>query len=213
MIILSFDACMPIGSVSLLDLNGVMASSSWRTPRKHASRIIVEIEKLLAISGKKMEDIDLFISTAGPGSFTGVRISLSVAKAFSFKSRVGTVSTLEAAAAGLLSSGLKVLSVMKAMRGKVYALCMTESKRIFGPVDVTVEELVLKLKRGDELLICGNALEDDYVRKMLKDYGKILKPYVFPLSTGAGIYAMNYGYNEEIEPIYVRSHDARKPVD
>jgi len=208
MTILSFDTCIPLGSVALVDGYSVLSSSSWNAPREHASRIFVEIERVLSLAGRTFDDVDLVVSTAGPGSFTGIRISLSAAKALSVKKKVVTVSTLEACSAFCL--GDEVLSVLKAMRGKVYALCMVNRKRVFGPLDIRIEELIERVKGFRNLKICGNALEDEEIRGVLGDFGTIVEPYSFPLSVGAAIYAENFGYSERIEPIYVRPHDARR---
>ena len=49
---------------------------------RHSERVLMNIDKLLSESGLKLKDIDVFGVNIGPGSFTGVRIGLSVLKGF-----------------------------------------------------------------------------------------------------------------------------------
>jgi len=212
MITLSFDTCLPVGSVTLLKGDSVIASSSWSSHREHVSRLFEEVERVLSTSNLKVGDVDLFVSTAGPGSFTGIRISLSVAKAVSFKGRVVTVSTLEATAAPYLG-GSNVLSLIEARRGRVYALCLSDGGVLFGPFDISPDDLISKLERMEigNLLICGNALKSEELRQRLSAFGRIMFPFEFPVSTGAALYALKFGYRKSLEPIYLREHDARRP--
>ena len=50
----------------------------------HSVILMPEIEKCLFEVGLKLEDIDLFACSVGPGSFTGIRIGVATAKAFAY---------------------------------------------------------------------------------------------------------------------------------
>lgn len=51
----------------------ILAESVFSTDRTLSARLIPEIERLLSIAGIAVDDVDLFASSIGPGSFTGVR--------------------------------------------------------------------------------------------------------------------------------------------
>lgn len=64
----------------------------------HSETLLPMVESVLRCTGKTVDDIDLFAVSAGPGSFTGVRIGVATVKGLAFgkgKPCVG-VSTLEA---------------------------------------------------------------------------------------------------------------------
>ena len=83
---------------------------------------LVEVEKLFNNLNLKPNDIDKIIVVSGPGSFTGIRIGMTIAKiyAWALKKEIITITSLEAMAASLETKELKV-PLIDARRGFVYA--------------------------------------------------------------------------------------------
>ena len=102
MLILALDSTATVATAAICDNETVLAAETVSCGLKHSETLLPLIEKLLAFSGKKVSDIDLFSCTVGPGSFTGVRIGAATIKGLAFggKKCVG-VSTLEALAYNL----------------------------------------------------------------------------------------------------------------
>lgn len=71
--ILAIDTSTPFASVALGMNEQVVAESLLGTQRTLSARLVPEIERLLATAGLEFSNIDLFASSIGPGSFTGVR--------------------------------------------------------------------------------------------------------------------------------------------
>jgi tRNA threonylcarbamoyladenosine biosynthesis protein TsaB len=91
--------------------------------RAAASRELVPaIDRLLAGRGWSVADLDGVVLTIGPGSFTGLRIGVSLVKglASAHRMRVAAVGTLDAVAVASGRSGLVVV-VLDARRDEVYA--------------------------------------------------------------------------------------------
>ncbi|HDZ77072.1 MAG TPA: tRNA (adenosine(37)-N6)-threonylcarbamoyltransferase complex dimerization subunit type 1 TsaB [Candidatus Omnitrophica bacterium] len=88
---------------------------------RHSVRLLAELNRLLKQNGIKPSDIDLFCVGLGPGSFTGLRISLSTIKAFALglKKDVLGVSSLDAIAKNVNQQG-SISVVLDARRGNVY---------------------------------------------------------------------------------------------
>jgi tRNA threonylcarbamoyladenosine biosynthesis protein TsaB len=88
----------------------------------HAERLLPLVEEVLAGAGTRFADLTRVGVTIGPGSFTGVRIALSAARAFGQALAIPLVgvSTLAALAADG-SRDAPVLAVIDARRGEVYA--------------------------------------------------------------------------------------------
>ena len=87
-----------------------------------SSRIMPIIDEAFTKSSIKPKDIDTIFVTNGPGSFTGIRIGLTIAKvmAWSLKIKVVPISSLELMAA-TKSSNDYILPLIDARRGYVFA--------------------------------------------------------------------------------------------
>lgn len=71
--ILAVDTSTSLAGIAIAVDEQIVAESLLNTNRTLSARLIPEIERLLATAGLDIADIDLFASTVGPGSFTGVR--------------------------------------------------------------------------------------------------------------------------------------------
>ena len=87
MIILAIDTCERHCSAALVDIQTragqyqkCLAQASQDIGRGHAERLIPMIDELLAATGLGYGDIDRIGVTTGPGTFTGLRVGLSVAR-------------------------------------------------------------------------------------------------------------------------------------
>ena len=95
--------------------------------RRHSEVLVPTIRSLLLQADWSMADIDALAIGIGPGSYTGLRIGLSVAKALCLSLEIPliTVSTLQTIAAETalkhkLGSSVTILSMMDARRNEVY---------------------------------------------------------------------------------------------
>ena len=122
MLILALDSTAQVGSVALCQDETLIAEYTINTGNTHSETLLPMVESVLKIAGYTVDDVELFVCTAGPGSFTGVRIGASTIKGMAFgkgKPCVG-VSTLEALALnGVALDGILCPS-MNARRQQVY---------------------------------------------------------------------------------------------
>lgn len=111
-ITLAFEAAIAGGSISLLD--GDVEIESWvgSSDLSKAEDLLLNIDALLCDKGLRRQDIRLIAVSAGPGSFTGIRIA--VATALGLKNGLGVtmrrVSALEAIAA-TATDEIKVVAI------------------------------------------------------------------------------------------------------
>jgi len=91
--------------------------------RRHAAAIIPTIDRLLAGGGVTLADVGDVIVADGPGSFTGLRVGASVAKALAATRgvRVWAAPALLARAVFAAHDGEVVVSVLDALRGELYS--------------------------------------------------------------------------------------------
>lgn len=96
------------------------------TARGHAEQILSLIDAVLGESGVRLSQLDGIAAGVGPGSFTGVRISVAVAQGLSFGAGVPVVpvTSLEALAFPLIETGAeRVIACLDARMGEIYWGC------------------------------------------------------------------------------------------
>ena len=115
--ILAIETSFEVCSVAIWD--GVKAFDiSQVTPRQHTQHILPMIDKLLSEANLSLSDLDAIAVATGPGSFTGVRIAISVAQGLAFGAglKIVPISTLEALAFGAVEkAALKEAEVAMAI--------------------------------------------------------------------------------------------------
>ncbi|MBN2610353.1 MAG: tRNA (adenosine(37)-N6)-threonylcarbamoyltransferase complex dimerization subunit type 1 TsaB [Bacteroidales bacterium] len=102
--ILNIDTATPVCSVALCDGAKVLSYTDSAEEKAHASHLGVYIEKMLQTEGIGIKQLDAVAVSKGPGSFTGLRIGVSVAKGISYAADIPliAVDTLQAMAFGMV---------------------------------------------------------------------------------------------------------------
>ena len=92
------DTSSPSGSIALLDDNDIVCESVVEGSPAYSDKLLFEIDAILNSSRTKLNDIDCFVITTGPGSFTGLRVGISLLKGFILATEkpFASVNTLEA---------------------------------------------------------------------------------------------------------------------
>ncbi|HRP09936.1 MAG TPA: tRNA (adenosine(37)-N6)-threonylcarbamoyltransferase complex dimerization subunit type 1 TsaB [Terricaulis sp.] len=109
MLVLAIDTSLDACSVALVRGDAVLAELSEPMQRGQAERLAPMAQEVIAAAGVSFAQLDRIAVTTGPGSFTGVRVGLSFARALALalgKPCVG-VSTLEALALAEGQAGLR----------------------------------------------------------------------------------------------------------
>jgi tRNA threonylcarbamoyladenosine biosynthesis protein TsaB len=79
MLIMTLRTDKPESELGLYDNETQLAYYSWQAHRQLAETLHTKIKELLESKGKSFDDIEGIIAFRGPGSFTGLRIGLTVA--------------------------------------------------------------------------------------------------------------------------------------
>ncbi|WP_022939809.1 tRNA (adenosine(37)-N6)-threonylcarbamoyltransferase complex dimerization subunit type 1 TsaB [Psychromonas hadalis] len=161
--ILCVDTSTEACSVAVLqhsDTEQVISEQFMLAPREHTTKILPTVEAVLADAGVALSDIDIVAYGRGPGSFTGVRIGISIAQGLAFgieKSMVG-VSTLQAMAqqAYKTEQVSDVYAAIDARMGEIYFAHYQLAGELMTLVN---EEVVIKpaLLLASELTVVENA--------------------------------------------------------
>jgi tRNA threonylcarbamoyladenosine biosynthesis protein TsaB len=109
--------------VAVVDAEQVLAERSLTVTGSHATSVLSLIDEVLAATAFSLSDLELLAVSIGPGSFTGLRIGLGVAKGFHLSTGIPLVGvpTLEVLALALGPRRGFVCPVLDARKGEVYA--------------------------------------------------------------------------------------------
>ena len=123
MLILGIDTSTKICTCSIFDNeNGIIAETSLSVKKNHSNIVMTIIDNLFKISDLTINDIDKIAVAIGPGSFTGVRIALGIAKGLAMALNksliaVNELDILEAIADG---NENEVIPLIDARKERVY---------------------------------------------------------------------------------------------
>lgn len=123
MITLGIELSSRQGSVAILKDGAVLAEKSWIADRVRHNGIFQTLESLLEETQLSYADISLYAVGRGPGSFSGMRMSLAVAQALALpsKTEVRAVSSGAALALAAGRGGAKQVAVVgDARRGQFW---------------------------------------------------------------------------------------------
>ena len=150
--ILSIDSASKVATVAILDDNNLIAEYTLNNKLEHSTLIMDIVDKLLRDSDLDIDDIDGFVVSKGPGSFTGLRIGMATIKGLSLGSNKPyiSISSLDALAHSLVNFDGIICSMMDALRNSVYTcLYKGENGNLENLIDYSaleIEGLVALLK-------------------------------------------------------------------
>jgi tRNA threonylcarbamoyladenosine biosynthesis protein TsaB len=81
---LALDTSTSTGSLALSRGQDILFEYNWRRQKSHSETVTAEIENALEKLNLKAKDVELFAVGTGPGSFTGIRVAVNIAKTFSY---------------------------------------------------------------------------------------------------------------------------------
>lgn len=223
MLILAFESSARAASAALLREGRLLAQSFQNSGLTHSRTLLPLAEDLLKNTGTALSDVQLIAVAAGPGSFTGVRIGVSVAKGLAWATNLPVcgVSTLEAMAfSGVFApDGALVCPVMDARRDQVYnalfAMDGDRPQRLCPDRALSLSELRDDLReRGGPVYLVGDGAKLTF--RYLADSGipVLLAPDPVRLQSawGVGMAALGKPAGDAfgLLPVYLRQSQAER---
>ncbi len=125
MLILAIDTSTKVGAVAIYSQEkGIIAEIVLNCGNNHSENIMNAIDGLFKISKCSIKDIDKVAVSIGPGSFTGIRIGVGIAKglAYSIGKPIVGINTLDIIAnlSTVIDRDVKVISMVDARKERVY---------------------------------------------------------------------------------------------
>lgn len=158
--ILSVDSSAVTASAALTDGDRIIKSEFINAGLTHSETLLPMIKRVM--QGYSFSQLDAIAVTAGPGSFTGVRIGVATVKGLAFNDDLPciSVSTLEAIAYNFTDENCVICAVMDARRMQFYnALFKAENgkiTRICNDRAISLEDLREDIKQYDRVIIAGD---------------------------------------------------------
>ena len=123
MSILSIDTSSQVSSVAVLSAERIATEISMQGALTHSETLMPHIEMALRMARVEKSELEGIAVSIGPGSFTGLRIGLASAKMMAYALHIPLIAvpTLEALAHHYICEGVRLVPMMDAQKGNVYA--------------------------------------------------------------------------------------------
>ncbi|WP_102349587.1 tRNA (adenosine(37)-N6)-threonylcarbamoyltransferase complex dimerization subunit type 1 TsaB [Bacillus sp. Marseille-P3661] len=163
---LAIDTSNQVMGVAIIDGQSIIGEYITNVKRNHSVQLMPAIHDLMKAVGIQPKQLERIIVAHGPGSYTGVRIGVTVAKtlAWSLNIPIVGVSSLEVLAQnGLYFSGL-VSPIFDARRGQVYTGLYKNSQGVLQSIKedqiLLLKDWLITLKDQEEkVLFLGNDVQ------------------------------------------------------
>lgn len=216
--LLSMDSSAVTASVALTDGDEIIKSEFVNSGLTHSETLLPMITRVM--DGRKYSELDGIAITAGPGSFTGVRIGVATVKGLAFNDDIPcySVSTLEAIAYNFVDKNAVVCAVMDARRMQFYnALFKVQNGKVGRLCDdraISIEDLRNELKQYDKVLIAGDGAKLCFQNIKLEnctlaDDNRI---YQNAVSVAKAAQNKNAISPKALKPVYLRQSQAEREL-
>ena len=217
MIVLAIDTALAACSAAVLAGGRVLAARSEPMVKGHQERLAMLVAEVMDEAEIGFSKLDRIGVTAGPGSFTGLRVGLAFAKGLSVALDVPAVGvgSLEALARSLPAKEARpnevVAACVDARRGQVYLQVFREGRAWDEPQAVTAEDAVVEIQRiaGDRhIQLAGSGaaiLAPDLPRAQISS-AQVPDPVVVARLASLIVEP------KPLAPMYLRAPDAKLPA-
>ncbi|MDR3072952.1 MAG: tRNA (adenosine(37)-N6)-threonylcarbamoyltransferase complex dimerization subunit type 1 TsaB [Clostridiales Family XIII bacterium] len=241
-LILAMETTGRVASVSLAHREGARIRQKRYVAEagyNHLTCLMPMIQQALSAEGRRPGDLDAIAVSAGPGSFTGIRIGISAARAMAQALQIPLipVPTLETFVYNDDEPNRVCIPVFDARRNQIYAGAYTivrkepESTRhtavvktivkggAYDPVDfmgLLEEALTVEEKRRTRFFGDGFPIYEACFRKGTASLSVAPEPLSFQTASSVACWAFAQGIAvdyQTVEPIYMRKAEAQRKLD
>ncbi len=176
--VLGIETALGKTEVALLDDEKEASPKSLAEDTMYSENVVRLARSLLEASGKNLKELDGIAVSVGPGSFTGLRIGLSVAKGFALSTGLPlvAVSTLDALAGSVIygdsvKEGNEFMVLVDAQRGEFFFASYRNDggrmHRTGGPRVMAASEIFSTYSQAPKPIVIGNG--EKKLEKFLKE--------------------------------------------
>lgn len=230
--ILALESSAVAASACVMEDEKILSEFYMNTRQTHSQTLLPMAKAALDCAGLSVNEMNLLAVSAGPGSFTGVRIGVACIKGLAFPKNTSCcgVSTLEAMAMNLRGQQALVCAVMDARCGQVYnGLFLTGENRVQRLTEdraLSMEELAAELptwmkEREIPLILVGDGARLCFESPYFADISCALAPEHLRMQRASGVAEAarqaflegNTVSPERLAPIYLRLPQAQRELN
>jgi len=224
--VLAVETSSAVGSVALGRGEALLAEEEFSAGHRHGVELLPTVDRLLRSAGVEPSRIEWVFISAGPGSFTGLRVGFTFARALSqvHGSKLVAVPTCEVIVANIWDQmtgqgpGLKVAVVLDAKRKQVCAAGFewdgVELRKILAEQAIRPNDLLSRLGRplwmtGEGIDYHQSALEEHEVTLVAREHWRPRASKVLTLGWTLAKAGRVVAY-DDLTPTYVRIPEAEE---
>lgn len=217
--ILSIESATTGCSVALHEDGHLLAEREIHTPYSAAAQLTVMVNELFVASGKDKNTLDAVAVSSGPGSYTGLRISLATAKGicFALDKPLIALDSLHVLASAIddVPDGNLLCPMIDARRMEVYCCLLTPQLKVIEETHAqTVDEnSFAEALSKQPVVFFGNGAEK--CRPILRHAHAVFRENVYPKAAGMGHLAFQKFQLAEfadlrlLEPQYLKEFEVK----
>lgn len=221
MLILAIDTATKTGSVALYeDKTGVIGEINLYVKVNHSNVIMKAVDSLFSLSGYTIKDVDKIAVTIGPGSFTGIRIGVAIAKglAYSLKKPIVGINELDVLAETAEKREGLIVPLIDARKERVYySQYKYENRKLVRKKeykDGELRDILEKLKEEKVVFIGDGAIVNEELIKEIMGEDSIIFSKVNSIPRAAMAAQMALYHEDDniytLEPFYLNKSQAER---
>lgn len=199
-------------NIALFDQNKSLAIAQEPIERGFAERLIPLYEELMQGINKTPKDIENIYVTVGPGSFTGLRVGLTVARfiGFSCSVPVQAITTFQAFSAGVDSNKDRCV-VVETKRSDFYYQMMNSKHEFIGePQSIVSAEIERDLPNYNNCIITGDAVNRLSAEIEISSY-ELIQQDMINVKAVVALFQQSKLELQNPDAFYIRDVDVSKP--
>ncbi|MCQ2285346.1 MAG: tRNA (adenosine(37)-N6)-threonylcarbamoyltransferase complex dimerization subunit type 1 TsaB [Bacteroidales bacterium] len=164
--ILHIESATEVCSVALSVGTEIVAKEETIDATSHSKNLILFVEKVMRESNTDKKWLDAICFSAGPGSYTGLRIGASTAKGLAYSLDIPLISvpTLESIAAGVQTNfnddNVLFCPMIDARRMEVFTMLLDKNLSVIEPISAKIIEKTSfdEVLSQNKVVFCGNGM-------------------------------------------------------
>ena len=174
-LVVAIDTASDVAGVALCENAALLGEVTWQSHQSHSRQLLPALDWLLGHVGREKQQIGAVCVCLGPGSYAGMRVGLSTAKAFAFGlgASLTGVGRLEAEALPIAeATGGRVVPLQAAGRAELawaaYRAVEDVLQEIEPPQLIKIADLASVTQRGDAVTGDINRLDAATLEALVK---------------------------------------------
>ena len=164
--ILAIDSSGLVASVAIVEDDNLLGEYTMNYKKTHSQTLLPMLDEVARMMELDMKTIDVIAVSAGPGSFTGLRIGSATAKglALALGKEIVSVPTVDAMAYNLWGCDKQICPLMDAIRQQAYTGRYTFDEGKFITIEpqtvLSIEEIINQINEsGRETVFLGDGVD------------------------------------------------------